>query len=280
MKRIAILVIAATTQPVYVHYINHYWSEFIAYTNAHTPHIRVFLLFEHRVDLRPYKHLKDNILQETWVDYALLCRPEFQTAGVPGILSKTMYAFEMLQDTYDVFFRTNLGSLIRLPQFDDFVQTKQRITYSGAAVWADALRSDLLTHKKIGPDKSIKSLAELDGYPGNTFVSGSGYFMSAEEVRTVVRNKHRLRYDIVDDVSIGLMMPAHELLHDVSLTVQPQLPVPDILHRIRNSTASHVRLEHFPLDTAQALWREIRNGELWNASPDRGDADSVSSPFR
>jgi hypothetical protein len=29
MKRIAILVIAATTQPVYVHYISTYWTELI-----------------------------------------------------------------------------------------------------------------------------------------------------------------------------------------------------------------------------------------------------------
>ncbi len=274
MKRIAILVIAATHQPLYVHYINHYWSDFIAYTNAHTPHIRVFLLFEHHTDLRPYKHLRDNILQESWVDYARLCRPEFQMAGVPGIFSKTMYAFEMLQNTYDVFFRTNLSSLIRLPQFDEFVQTKQRITYSGTAVWVDALRSDLLVHKRIGPDKSIMSLSELDEYTGNTFISGSGYFLSAAEVRTLVQNKHRLRYDIVDDVSIGLMMPTHEVLPDVSLTVPAHLPIPDILHLIHHSTASHIRLEHFPLESAQALWSEIHNGELWEASPDSRDADS------
>jgi len=273
MKRIAILVIAATTQPVYVHYINHYWTEFIAYTNAHTPHIRVFLLFEHHVDLRPYGHLRDNIIQEPRVDYARLCRPEFQMAGVPGILSKTMHAFERLQDTYDVFFRTNLGTLIRLPRFDAFVQARERIIYSGAAVWTDALRNDALVHDRIGPEKSIKSLSELDGYPGNSFVSGSGYFMSAPEVRTLVRNKHRLRYDLVDDVSVGLMMPEHELLPDVSLTVQPRLPTPDILHRIRESDAIHVRLEHFPLDAAQALWREIRNGELWRVAPDSRDAE-------
>jgi hypothetical protein len=274
MKRIAILVIAATHQPLYVHYITHYWSDFIAYTNAHTPHIRVFLLFEHHADLGPYKHLRDNILQESRVDYDLLCRPEFQMAGVPGILSKTMYAFEMLQNTYDVFFRTNLSSLIRLPQFDEFVQTKPRITYSGTAVWVDALRSDLLAHKRIGPDKSITSLSELDEYTGNTFISGSGYFLSATEVRTLVQNKHRLRYDVVDDVSLGLMMPTHEVLPELSLTVPAHLPIPDILHLIRHSTASHIRLEHFPLESAQALWREIQHGELWQASPASRDADS------
>jgi hypothetical protein len=263
MKRIAILAIAATTQPVYVHYIDHYWSDLIAYTNAHTPHIRVFLLFEHDVDLRPYEHLRDNIIQDDTVDLDRLCDPAFHTPNIPGILSKTMHALELLQDQYDVFFRTNLSSLIRLPQFDDFVQTTDPIIYSGTAVWNDALRQDLLAHDKIGPDKSIQSLAELDGYEGNTFISGSAYFLNAMEVQTLVRNKRRLRYDIVDDVSIGLMLSAHELLPDFSLTVSAQLSIPEIRHRIRYTTASHVRLENFPLAHAQALWTHLRHGELW-----------------
>ena len=263
MKQIAILVISSTNQPVYVHYINHYWSDLIAHTNAHTPHIRVFLLFEHHADLRPYKHLRDNILQDDTVDLDVLCPPQLQVVGIPEILSKTMHAFEVLQDKYDVFFRTSLSGLIRLPQFDDFVQTKHRITYSGTAVWVDALRNDLLAHNRIGPDKSIKSLAELDPYAGNTFISGSGYFLSASEVQTLVRNKARLRYDIVDDVAVGLMLSTYEVLPDFSLTVPSHLPIPDILHLIRHSTASHIRLEHFPLDHAQALWTHIQNGELW-----------------
>lgn len=273
MKQIAILVIAATDYPLYVHYLNHYWSDLIAYTNAHTPHIRVFLLFEHRVDLRAYKHLRDNILQDTTVDLDSLCDPAFHRPQIPGTLSKTLYAFELLQDKYDVFFRTNLSSLIRLPQFDAFVQNKDRIVYSGAGVWADALRQDLLAHNRIGPDNSIKSLAELDRYEGNTFISGSGYFLSAAEVQTLVRNKHRLRYDIVDDVSIGLMMSAHEILPDFSLTVPAHLSIPEAVRAIRNSTASHIRLEHFPLEHAQAFWKEIQNGELWKAAPDSNHAD-------
>ncbi len=266
MKRIAILAIAATTQPVYVHYINHYWSDLIAYTNAHTPHLRVYLLFEHHVDLRAYKHLRDNIIQDDTVDLDRLCDPAFHTPQIPGMLSKTIHAFERLQDQYDVFFRTNLGSLIRLPQFDEFVQTTAPIIYSGTAVWADALRQDLQAHNRIGPDKSIKSLSELDEYEGNTFISGAAYFLNATEVQTLVRNKHRLRYDIVDDVAIGLMLPAHQLLPDFSLTVSPHLSIPEICHRIRHTSASHVRLEHFPLAHAESLWTHLRHRELWRGA--------------
>ena len=280
MKRIAVLAIAATTQPVYVHYINHYWSDLIAYTNAHTPHIRVFLLFEHDVDLRAYEHLRGNIIQDTAVDPDRLCDREFHTSQIPGMLSKTVHAFERLQDQFDVFFRTNLSSLIRLPHFDDFVQTKDPIIYSGAAVWADTLREDLVAHDRIGPDKSIKSLSELDGYEGNTFISGSAFFLNASEVQTLVRNKHRLRYDIVDDVSIGLMLSAHELLPYFSLTVPAHLSIPEIRHRIRDTTASHVRLENFPLAHAQALGTHLRQGELWRGSHGTADHRSGYSSYK
>lgn len=156
------LVIAATKQPVYVHYIKTYWTELIRHTRATKPHIDVFLLFENDRDLAEFSHLKDNIIQDQHSDPCALCSPEFHTVRIPGILSKTIYAFELLQDKYDVFFRTNLSSLIRVPYFDQFVQEKSHICYSGSGVWQDALRADLEYHNKIGPDKSIKSLDELD----------------------------------------------------------------------------------------------------------------------
>ena len=43
MKRIAILVIASTSSPLYVHYIRTYWSALIHHTRVHRPHIDVFL---------------------------------------------------------------------------------------------------------------------------------------------------------------------------------------------------------------------------------------------
>ena len=47
MKRIAILVIAATNQPVYRHYIASYWTELIRHVAANVPHIDVYMLTEH-----------------------------------------------------------------------------------------------------------------------------------------------------------------------------------------------------------------------------------------
>lgn len=263
MKRIAVLVIAATNQPVYIHYLQTYWSELIKYTNVEKPNIDVFLLFEHGTDLREFEHLEKNIIQDQDIDFSLLCDPEYQTLIIPGILSKTIFALEQLQNKYDVFFRTNLSSVIKIPAFERFVQNKSEICYSGAFVWVDALRKDLLYHNKIGADKSIKSMSELDHYQGNTFISGSSYFLNAKEAKSLVKRKRDIRYDIVDDVSVGLMLSRHEVLPGFSLIVSPNSSVADSISVIRQSKASHVRLEHFPLEHAQALWKELKAIDIW-----------------
>ena len=263
MKRIAILVIAATNQPVYRHYLRNYWTELIEFTRYNKRHIDVFLLFENAVDTREFEHLKDNIIQDVNSDLSTLCRKEYHGSGIPGILSKTIYAFESLQDRYDVYFRTNLSSVIRLSAFDQFVQSKETICYSGSSVWDDGLRRDLLSHKKVGPNRSIKSMSELNSYEGNTFISGSGYFLSDEEVRGLVERKGKIRYDIIDDVSVGLMFSKHEFLNGFSVTVTPDKPVPGMIELIRGSKACHVRLQHFPLAVAEAFWWEFRHSGLW-----------------
>lgn len=263
MKRIAILVIAATNQPVYVHYIKTYWTELIRYLKLTRPHIDVFLLFENGPDLGPFSDLRDHIIQDSLFDPGSLCDPRFHTSIIPGILSKTVYALELLQGRYDVYFRTNLSSMLRLPYFDQFVQDKANIIYSGGAAWHDALRQTLVASGSIGPNKSIKSLAELDGYPGNTFISGRGYFLSADEVQSLLQRKDQIRYDIVDDVSMGLMFSQYEYLPDFSLTVLPQESVAEIKSRIRRSNAPYVRLQHFPLDKIQRLWQHMEHGQLW-----------------
>jgi len=241
IKKIAILVIAATNQPLYVHYIKTYWTALIRHLATTRPHIDVFLLFENSTDLAPFEDLRKHIIRDPRSDFGSLCPPEFQSLIIPGILSKTIHAFELLQDRYDVFFRTNLSSMIRVPYFDRFVQDTPDIMYSGGAIWRDALRDNLIFHDRIGPGKSIPSLEELKGYPGNTFVSGAGFFLSAAEVKTLVERKHEIRYDIVDDVSIGLMFPDHQYLPDFRVTVFRQDSIAEIKSRIRRSKAPHVR---------------------------------------
>lgn len=277
MKRIAILVIAATNQDVYIHYIKTYWTELIRHLKVSRPHIDVYLLFENDTDISEFSDLQDHIIQDPNSDPGSLCSPRFHSSTIPGILSTTVHAFELLQGRYDIYFRTSLCSMIRVPYFDQFTQDKSHIIYSGSAVRADALREALVSNDSIGPDKSIESLSELDGYPGNTFVSGSGYFLSDQEVKSLVQRKHQIRYDITDDISMGLMFSDYEYLAGFSLIVSPQESIAEIKSRIRNSNAPHVGLTHFPLAKALSLWEHIKHGQLWKVA---AGSDGLDARYR
>ncbi len=263
MTRVAILVIAALDQPVYRHYIQSYWTEVIRHTNEHMPGIDVFLLLEKGTDHTPFAAVADNIIEDDFGDLDQLVERRFRRAGVPGILSKTIYGFEQLAGDYDLFFRTNLSSLIKLPAFEAFIRSRPDLGYSGAWVWDDALRSDLLHYGRVGPDQSITDLSELDRYPGNTFISGAGFFVNAAEAATLVERRRELRYDIPDAVAVGLMFARHEQLAQFALAVQPSEPVDAMLHRIRVTSASHIRFERFPVERAQQVWEAQLDDPVW-----------------
>ena len=263
MKKIAILVIAAVNQPVYISYIRNYWTSVIQHTNAHTPHIDVFLLLENGTPMREFEAILPNVIVDPNSELDELCPRQFQQLGMPGILSKTIHALDVLKDEYDVFFRTNLSSFIKIAAFDQFIQSKKKIIYSGAWVWADGLRNDLIHHDKIGPTKSIKDLTELDRYDGNTFISGAGYFLNSSEARSLVKRKELIRYDIVDDVSVGLMFSHHEMLPGFARIVTPELSAGEIADLIRASNACHIRLQRFPVLLAEELWLHLRHQAVW-----------------
>ena len=178
VKKIAILVIASLQHEPYRLYLNNYWRKMIKYTNLNTTNVDIFLLFDYGLDLAKYSDIKKNIIidnNENYNDYfpkGLKCK-----GFIPGILSKTIYGLNILQNKYDVFFRTNLSSMVCIKNIIKYVE-ENNIMYSGFYIWKDALRKDLLYHNKIGKNKSIKNLEELVDYPGNTFISGSGYFLN------------------------------------------------------------------------------------------------------
>lgn len=235
----------------------------IRHTNEAMPNIDVFLLLENGTDMEIFSHLGDNIIEDPNSDLDGLCEPEFRRPGVPGILSKTIYALQALEGQYDIFFRTNLSSLIKASAFDDFVQSRDDICYSGAWLWNDALRQDLVHRNRVGPERSIKDLSELDEFIGNTFISGAGFFLNAAEAKSLIEQKERVRFDIPDDVAVGLMFAHHELLPHFATIIEPKIVVEDMLTRIRTNPACQVRLQHFPVEQAEALWHELRDDPVW-----------------
>ena len=263
MKRTAILVIAATNSPLYVHYIETYWAQLIRHTNINSPNIDIYLLFEDSNDALGFEYLSDNIIIDENTELNGFFQSKNTHVYIPGILSKTVYAYELLQGEYDVFFRTNLSSMIHLKNFECFIESKNHIIYSGGSVWADALRANLVANGRVGKDQKLKSLAELDSYKGDTFVSGSGYFLSAPEVKQLIAGKKDIRYDLHDDVAIGLMMENYEYLAGFTLTLQPDEDITKMLAKLKSKNYCHVRLEHFPVDKARRLWGELSRIQFW-----------------
>lgn len=263
MKRIAILAIAATNQPVYRHYIASYWTELIRHTAANVPHIDVYLLNEHGRTTARFAPLAEHVIEDQDAEVARLVPPAFRTVNVPGILSKTIHAFDVLADRYDVFFRTNLSSMVKLSAFDRFVQSTPDICYSGGFGWHDALRSHLVAQGMVGPERQVADLSELDGYPGNSFVSGAGYLLSAEEAKSLVARRDQLRHDLPDDVAVGLMFAQARQLEGFAEILLPGSPISALVDRIERTPAAHLRLQHFPVERAMALWRYVERGRLW-----------------
>jgi hypothetical protein len=263
MKKIAILVIAATNQPAYIHYIKNYWVELIKHTNEVKPNIDVFLLLENGTVTDIFSDILNNVIEDKNSDLDQLCNPQFQSSTVPGILSKTIYALELLHDKYDVFFRTNLSSLIKISALEDYVESKKMIAYSGGMVWNDALRENLLHYNWIGPEKCIKSISELDEFEGDTFVSGSGYLLNSQEALSLVKRRKSIRYDLPDDVAVGLMFAKHEILKNFSTIIEPSMPLNEIMRIIRTSDSPHIRLQHLPVSIAEAIWHELEKDPVW-----------------
>lgn len=263
MTRVAVLVIAALNQPVYRHYIASYWTELIRHTNLHSPNIDVYLLIENGTDPAPFAHVAEHVIEDPVADFDPLVEARFRRPGVPSILSKTVHAFDVLDGRYDLFFRTNLSSMLMVPGFEALVEARPDLGYAGTWVWTDALRADLERHNWVGADKSIRHMYELDEYPGNTFLSGAGFFLGAEQARAVVAQRDRLRYDIADDVAIGLMFAEHEQLPGVSVIVHNELSVEAMMDRIRSTSAAHVRLQHLPVELATSLWDELAADPVW-----------------
>lgn len=263
MKRIAILAIAATNQPLYRHYIASYWTDLIRHVAANVPHIDVYLLNEHGRSTAVFDHIADSVIEDPDPDVSRLVSQQFRTEHSPGILSKTIHAFDVLADRYDVLFRTNLSSMVMLTAFDRFVQSSTDISYSGEFVWRDALRADLLHHGMVGPGRRVADMSELEGYPGNSFVSGSGYLLNADEARSLVARRHQLRYDLPDDVAVGLMFEHHRRLTGFSEVIVAGATITEMLERLETTSAAHVRLQHLPVERAMALWRYVERKGLW-----------------
>jgi len=254
IKKTCILVIASINQEIYKYYITSHWKDLL--DNKYS--ISIYFLLDNDKELIEY--FKDNNL----IEYCIINdidKCNYVTSyhsNIPGILTKTICAFDKLVDKYDIFFRTNLSSFIKLDKLFEYVQNNN-IIYSGILCWENALRENLLYYNKIGYDKSIKNLDELVEYPGNTFFSGSGFFLNQDEVRYIINNKNIIRYDIVDDISIGLLFKNYTQIKMNQLIINNDSDLDESVKSIKSTNAFWIRFQHLKLEVAKVIYNNLTN---------------------
>jgi hypothetical protein len=117
-----------------------------------------------------------------------------------GILKKTIDALEYifkLNDTFDYVIRTNVSTILNIPKIYEYCE--------------------LLPKENVYTSCTMRKLNWLDPRGGITeeklfgtmYATGSRIIMSNDVVKNILKNKEILRYDIVDDVSIGIYINSY-----------------------------------------------------------------------
>jgi hypothetical protein len=102
------------------------------------------------------------------------------------------YAIKNLH--FDYVIRTNMSTVINIPKLYDFcLQLPRKNIYASGQM----LNVQGISHKRGIVNKSVF---------GTIFAAGTSIIMSNDVVKFMVEHKSKIRYDIVDDVAIGIFM--------------------------------------------------------------------------
>jgi len=170
-KKINLVVIASRSK-LYDQMIQTYWVPFIDYTKQHYENINIYLVFGSDANLDGLDcltHLKDNII--------ISDKPD---SLIPGVLDKTLYAFEYLKGSdYDFILRTNMSSFVMIDKLIEYVNTINSTDIYGGYLHIDA---------------------------SHTYVVGWNICMSRDVVSYTLNNREQLRMDISDDIALGKLL--------------------------------------------------------------------------
>ena len=111
-----------------------------------------------------------------------------------NILYKTITALEYLlqKNNYDFVIRSNISTIIHIP---NLLQYLHRIPNKNIYTSSHFFNLQSLNHKGGIHNSSLF---------GTNFARGISIILSTDTARYLIHHKNKLRYDIVDDVSIGL----------------------------------------------------------------------------
>jgi hypothetical protein len=111
---------------------------------------------------------------------------------IPGILDKTVSAFQYIDKHYefDYMIRSNISTIVDFDLLTEYLQ-EQPIKYGGGL------------KNMITGDKNHPNLEKL------IYASGTSIVFSKNTLKEFLNKKKHIRKDLIDDVSIGLLMQDH-----------------------------------------------------------------------
>lgn len=179
MYKLIILVIANRGE-VYDKFVNIYWKKFIEYSNK-LGQIKIFLLYGNE-NIECFSDINDNIIKFSEKD-----------SLIPGILNKTLYSFEYLNNNYEFNYilRTNLSSFFIYDKLIKLIDTFNKTNFLSGP---------------LGP--TFIKLNSQDEYDKKLdyFVSGTAIIMSKDIIINVLNNKNDLNYSLFDDVALSNLL--------------------------------------------------------------------------
>lgn len=125
---------------------------------------------------------------------------------IPGILTKTISAFEYVDkylniDDYDYIIRSNISTIIDYKELVEKLYKNPIHFYGGGCVH----------------NLQVTGFGIVDRtWFGTLFASGTSIIMTKQCLKFIINNKNKLRYDIIDDVAIGILI--REYAQDIVAT--------------------------------------------------------------
>lgn len=115
---------------------------------------------------------------------------------IPGILNKTVLALEYADrylnvDEYDYIIRSNISTII------DYEELFQELLKNPVKFYGGGCVHNLQVFGYGIVDKT---------WFGTPFASGTSIIMTKQCLKFIINHKDKLRYDIIDDVAIGILM--------------------------------------------------------------------------
>ena len=117
-----------------------------------------------------------------------------------NILHKTIESLEyMLQSAiyYDFIIRTNVSTILNIPRL-----LRQLGLYPKSNIYTSGMVNTLC---RLDPNFGIKDNSLI----GTKFASGTSIILSNDVAHNIIKNKTKLRYDIIDDVSIAIYIKTY-----------------------------------------------------------------------